>query len=675
MSKADISLQSGNITLDLSFADESHVIYGEKKELYIDVNHDYPFLLSTFGSLDYRDPMVLITDENGYASRRFLVKKVEDEENDCKGLPLSFGHNRSVSITYIDDLNEIEIKQFIKTFDESAFSFSLKITNIGKKALFIKRAYSMEYGLEGKGYDIYSFPGHWGRERNIQKTNLETGEFINQSTCGISSSFANPLIVVGKGSSFYGFNILYSGNHKESVSVSYVGNTKVMIGMNDFLLDWKLSPSESFFTPEVIMTKGNNIDEIQQRLSSFVRKHIMKKRDIRPIVYNTWEGSGYDIGEAKWKNLAKLASEIGCEVFLFDDGWFLNRNSDSTSLGDFVLDEAKIGEDFEHINEYLNSLDLKLGLWIEPEMVSPVSLLAKSHPEFILRRKEVEPIQSRNQLLLDLANHKCVEYVKNMIVSLIEKSKCSYIKWDFNRLLTDIESESCRGGEYFHRFILGYYEIISSIRDMYPDLYIEGCASGGARFDLGTLRYVDCIWTSDNTSPRSRLLIQEGTSIGYPLCSISNHYSASPNVTTHEEYPCKTRAEVAFFGVYGVEVDLSKISLEETEYIAKTISFYKKHRQMIGDGTFHIVGDPMNRVSRCWLLQKDDESLLLTSNEDSHKTIPYRLPYFDAKAKYILEYWDGRTVDIKGSDLINGLALPNGKGLKTQMVYIRRIKE
>lgn len=666
-------LRSGNITLPLFLTETGQLGLGKSRPLQSDTNHYFPHILTTFGSIDYRDPGILIANEDGYCSRRFEVIKIQQSELKPSLLPKPREPSETTEIIYEDLLKEVRVHQLISCYAESVFSVHLEIENISNKPLFIKKSSSLECPLEGSGYHILSFPGAWAKERIPEETALKTGAFVIQSRKGVTSHFQNPLLILHKGRHFYGFNLIYSGNHKESVEVDHLGNTKVLVGMNDFLLDWKLEGHESFEAPTAIFTMGKSYEEIQNHFNNFIKHHILPKPDRQFVVYNTWEGSQFDLDSEKWIPLAKKASSIGAEVFLFDDGWFQNRNfEEDRGHGDWNLDENKLGASFEKIKETLHRLDLKFGLWIEPEMVSPGSLLAKEHPEFILRRKGMEPLTIRGTLMLDLANPKVVDYLKKRFSRWIEESGVEYVKWDFNRWMSDVESEACRGGEYMHRYILGYYDFISYLTKTYPHITFEGCSAGGARFDLGTLSYVRSIWASDNTDPLDRLLIQEGTSLGYPISSISAHYSASPNDWTKREFSYKTRFEVAMMASFGVETNLNKLDSNELAYLKENIAYYKRHRKLILQGDYHLLSDPLNHQKKGWLVQKDKEAMLLLANAGKRECRTFLLPQFNEEHHYRVSIHDGESYLCGGDELRRGLPFPapSVDGLSTALYHI-----
>ena len=633
-------------------------------------------LLSCFGNLSYQECSFGYIDQENNFSHRFLLKEIRPEEGEVRipSLPNCKGNREIVRFVYVDLENKMEAVQTLSSFPSSGvFVSSFSFKNISDEALSLNRAFSLELELPGKGYEVISFHGDWGRERTINATKVNQGNFVLSTTCGISSAYVNPFFMLRKGKIHYGFNLLYSGNHKESVSVSPLSSTRVLTGLNDDYFAWELKPGEIFYTPEAIFTCASSLNGVKESLNSFVDQHVLNKKK-NPIVFNTWEAVGPKLYKKTWQELARLASESGCDTFVFDDGWYAHREDDKSSLGDFYLNKDKLGGDFAFIKGYLRGFGLDLGIWIEPEMANPNSDLARNHPEFILKTDGVEPLLKRNQYVLDMSNPDCVSYLKKTLSALIEESGCSYVKWDYNRFVSDVASSVHSGYAFFHKLTLGYYELISYLTSQYPDVYFEGCSSGGARFDLGSLAYASAIWTSDNTDPYDRLFIQESTGICYPLSSISNHISESPNQQTGRLFSIKERANVALFGGFGIEMDLRKASEEENAYIKEAVSFYKAHRSVIIEGKNLLLNSPFSKDLKGQISLLGDEGVCLLAALNSHKgAIP--LAGLDEKKNYeVAPLGEGQSFFASGAELMSkGLAIAAEGKLATAVYYLKAI--
>ncbi len=681
ITSSSIALESKNnlLLLRLQKSEIPQIAYfgpSKRRKNFVFHKEANPVIFSCFGSLDYGETSFGYIDEKGNFAHRFTLVGIEEKkvEMSLPSLPSANGEREVVKLTYRDLESKMEVNHFISLYpDSDVFVSSFSFQNISKETLTINKASSLELELPGNEYEVITFHGDWGRERKINSTKLTQGEFLVFSTCGISSAFVNPFFIVHKRNRYYAFNQLYSGNHKESVSVSPQSSTRIIAGINDDYFSCFIKPGGSFFTPEAIFTSGKSINEIKLFLNSFVGNHIIKKKE-SPIVFNSWEAVATKLEKGTWEELARLASEVGCDTFVFDDGWYAKRDDDKTSLGDFYLNKDKLGGDFAYINDYLRKLSLKLGLWIEPEMANPDSELARSHPEFLLKLNGVEPLLKRNQYVLDMSNPAVVSYLKKEISSLIEESNCSYIKWDYNRLVTDVCSSVHSGYSFFQKFTLGYYELLSHLTKKHPNVYFEGCSSGGARFDLGSLSYVNQIWTSDNTDPYDRLFIQESTGLCYPLSSISNHISESPNQQTGRHFSIKERANVALFGDFGIEMDLRKATKEELSYTKEAVRFYKDHRNVIIEGKNLLLNSPFDNTLKGQISILGNEAICLLASLDDNEG-HLRLVGLDEKATYQLnELGNESSIKISGEALMNeGLFIGKNGKLNTAVYYITKI--
>ncbi len=278
----------------------------------------------------------------------------------------------------------------------------------------------------------------------------------------------------------------------------------------------------------------------------------------RPVLMNNWEGTYFDFDDDKIMDIADSAKEAGCEMLVLDDGWFGARYDDHAGLGDWVVNRDKLKKGMDAIADHVESLGMKFGLWFEPEMVNEDSDLYRAHPDWALTDPGRKPVMARDQLVLDMSRPEVIEYLYESISTVLRRAKISYIKWDFNRSLSNVFSRGLsadRQGEVAHRFVLGSYRLMERLRESFPDVMIEGCSGGGGRFDAGILFYSPQIWCSDNTEAINRLKIQKGTTYGYPVSTIGSHASASPNHQTGREVPLMTRAIVAMAGTFGYAFD------------------------------------------------------------------------------------------------------------------------
>ena len=341
--------------------------------------------------------------------------------------------------------------------------------------------------------------------------------------------------------------------------------------------------------------------------NNLMRSKWAKKR--RPILINNWEGTYFDFTEERLLEIASKAKDAGIEMFVLDDGWFGKRDSDNCSLGDWYTDLRKLPSGIGGFAKKINDLGLKFGLWFEPEMVSPDSDLYRAHPDWMIHTPRREPVTSRWQYVLDLSRDEVCEYVINAVSRVLSEANIEYVKWDMNRQITDMP----RLG-YNHEYVLGFYKIMAAITEAFPDVLFEGCCSGGGRFDPGVLAYMPQIWASDDSDAAARLNIQTGTSMCYPVSSVSSHVTACPNHQTGRTVPLKTRADVAYGGTFGYELDITKMTDEEIEEIKKQIKFRIEIDGIIRNGDLYRLQSPFDSNYCTYeIISKDGKSVYLFS--------------------------------------------------------------
>ena len=339
---------------------------------------------------------------------------------------------------------------------------------------------------------------------------------------------------------------------------------------------------------------------------------------VNPVLLNNWEATYFNFTGEKLLAIAKEAKKLNCDLFVLDDGWFGKRNDDLSSLGDWFENKDKLKMDLSELSDKITKEDIAFGLWVEPEMVNEESLLYKKHPEWALKLLNKAPVRGRYQLVLDLSNNEVIEYIKAFLDDLITRGKLSYIKWDYNRFITDFYSSVTEVGKIEYKYMIGLYSIFEYLNVKYPDLIIEGCSGGGGRFDLGLIYYTPQSWLSDNTDAIERLDIEFGSSYLYPIATFGSHVSAVPNHQTHRTTPLYTRSSVAMLGSYGLELDPTKLSEDDKAEIKREISDYKKYASLIKDGDFYRLLDS-NEASCCMVVSCDkSKALLIAVNRLSH---------------------------------------------------------
>lgn len=510
------------------------------------------------------------------------------------------------------------------------------IKNNNRQSLEIRKLMSYSLDLADRNFSLTSLHGAWIREAQRQETQLPYGILALESTTGASSNRQNPTFMLAeKGASensgkVYGFNLVYSGNHYAAIQKSEQNLVRVMSGINPHCFSWTLESGEEFSTPEAIMTFSDaGIGGMSRNFHRFINRHIVppywQGRE-RPVLINSWETFMFDYNQRRLLRLARQAADLGIELFVLDDGWFNGRDSDRAGLGDYDVNRRKFPGGLKQFAARLNRLGLKFGLWLEPEMVNPDSDLFRSHPEYAVSVPGRDPVKGRNQLVMDLGNPAVRDYIVARIEEILDSAPVAYVKWDMNRHISDMFSPLLENqGEFFHRYILGLYEILGRIFQPRPEILLESCSSGGNRFDLGMLCFSPQIWASDNTDPIERLKIQEGLSLFYPLSTIGAHVSASPHQQTLRATTLATRFNVACFGCLGYELNLNHLSEPEKQEIKKQVVFYRQNRHLLQFGEFYrLISGKRDQVH--WQVVAEDRKISIAA---LFQTIVSAAPGFD----------------------------------------------
>nr|WP_319776265.1 alpha-galactosidase [uncultured Sphaerochaeta sp.] len=582
---------------------------------------------STMGKGDYRESSIDISYSRGMHTLDFIVKSyriLPGKPRTFSGLPESYG-DKATCTTLEVMLKEaclpLRLALTYTVFEESnVITRRATLYNDSNEEVTIKNLASAQLDLDTDDWKLITFDGAWSRERYMHEHPLAPGIMINDSKSGVSSADHNPCIFLTKeNGETIGMNLIYSSNHRELVETSPYGKVRVLTGINPATFSWNLAPQDRFQSPEAVMTYSPDaINGASQNFHHFINNHIIRgpwKFRERPVLINNWEATYFKFTEDKLINLAKESANLGIELFVLDDGWFGLRNDDTTSLGDWTVNPKKLPSGLENLSLEVHRLGMMFGLWVEPEMISIESQLYKKHPEWMIAIPGRRPSVGRNQYILDLSRPDVRDYLFKQLSDVWHFANVNYIKWDMNRVFSDLYSanrEMKDHGEFFHRYILGLYELLEKLTAAFPNVLFESCASGGNRFDLGMLCYMPQTWTSDNTDALSRLYIQEGTSCGYPLSTMGSHVSDSPNHQTLRRSDLESRFNVAAFGVLGYELDVTKLKGQQKEAIKAQIAFYKAHRALLQYGTFtrvKLANSISNQV--IWAVASQDKSELL----------------------------------------------------------------
>lgn len=561
------------------------------------------------GKGDYRYPAFQITYPNGSRTSEFQYRDYElkDGKERLTGLPSTFADNSNDSQTLTVKLadGDLELQLHYTVFaDEDVIVRSATFINHGK-TVFLNRALSAQLDLPDADYDFIQFAGSWSRERHLYRNRLRPGTQSISSLRTASSHQENPFFMLARPhtdnnqGAVFGFNFVYSGNFLDSVEVDQFDTTRVLIGINPDEFGWKLNKGDSFQTPEAIFSyTDNGFNALSQQLGAFYAQHLINPHfahQERPILINNWEATFMDFTEDKLMPIVKRAKELGIEMFVLDDGWFGHRDDDRSSLGDWFVDEKKFNHGIAGFAKRVHDLDMKFGLWFEPEMISIDSKLYQTHPEWMIKTPGRGQTPGRHQFALDLSRKEVVDYLFELMSHIIQDAKLDYIKWDMNRNITEMYGADLPADqqlEFSHRYILGVYDLYDRLTKAFPDVLFESCASGGGRFDLGMMYYAPQAWCSDDTDAIERIKIQDGTSYGYTPSMWGAHVSAVPNDQVGRLTSIDTRAKVAYFGAFGYELDVTELSDEEQATIKQQVAFYKQYRKLFQFGTFYRLETP-----------------------------------------------------------------------------------
>ena len=541
-------------------------------------------LWSGSGRGDFRESPLELNGKSTnfmYVNHRVLEAAPEMES----GLPQAQGVAQVLEIT----MEQPGAKLYLYfSLYETALTRRVVLENTGTEPICIQKLMSSSLDLPG-AFEMTTFDGGWIAEMGKHTVPVSRSRIVNESTTGASSNMHNPGFMLSEPEAtedtglVYGFNLVYSGNHYGSAQLSQQGLTRVMQGISPTNFAWELAAGEKFETPEAVMTCSDaGFGGMSQRMHKFVSDHIVpeywRDRD-RPVLYNSWEGCMFDFDQKRLLDLAKRAKNLGCELFVLDDGWFGQRNDDKAGLGDYSVNNKKLPNGMPGLSAKIQKLGLEFGLWFEPESVNEDSGLYRAHPDWALT--DCHPtICGRHQLLLDLTKKEVRDYIVENVTRILDTSCISYVKWDMNR-------HSVAVGAKAHAYILGLYDVLARIFNPRPQILLESCSSGGNRFDLGMLRFGPQVWCSDNTDPICRLTIQGSLSYLYPQSTFGAHVSAAPHAQTLRHTPLSTRGNVSFFGCLGYELDLKHLVAVETQEIKAQIEFYKQHRRLFQFGQFY----------------------------------------------------------------------------------------
>mgnify|MGYP004606365483 FL=1 len=585
---------------------------------------EYP----SYGTGDYRSTALIIENADGSTAcdLRYRSHHIFNGKYKIPGLPAVYAdetESQTLEIVMEDAVTGVEVTlQYGVLPDYDVITRSEKIVYRGEGKIFIRKAQSACLDFVQGKYDLLTFYGRHAMERRLQREPVTHGSHVIGSVRGTSSHQYNPMMILAdehttdQYGNCYAMSFVYSGNFKGETLKDQFGQTRALMGLQDEMFSYPLAEGETFYTPEVLLTfSGSGMNLLSQNLHRCIRQHICRgkyKESVRPVLVNSWEAAYFDFDGDTLYELAKEAKNAGIDMLVLDDGWFGKRDDDNSGLGDWFVNEKKLGGTLGDLIKKINDLGVKFGIWVEPEMISEDSNLYREHPDWALTIPGRNPVHARNQLVLDFSRKEVVDHIFDQICKVLDQGNIEYVKWDMNRSLMDVFSRGTEDqGRVMYDYVLGLYDFLERIVTRYPDLLIEGCSGGGGRFDAGMMYYTPQIWCSDNTDALDRLQIQYGTSFGYPVSAVGSHVSAVPNHQTGRITSLHTRGVVAMAGTFGYELNLGKLSEEEKQEIRLQVEEYRKFAPLIQTGLYYRLSDPAREEYAAWAFVSEDQKEVL----------------------------------------------------------------
>lgn len=669
-------------TIQTSFAWGEKRVVGDDNSSLSKLMQEYP----EYGTSDYRLPAFEIDYPTGdnISNFEYVSYKIIDGVPVLKGLPhvrYEKDDCQTLIVTLKDEYSDLTLNlNYTIDTNNASIIKNVTIKNNGEKNYSLEGIKSNCLDIPNDQFELITLNGIWAREKHVNREPINPGIKEISSLRGASGHVHDPFIALVKTETTqnsgvaYGISTIYSGNHKESVELDSYGVVRVLTGINDEHFKWNLNSGESFTTPQSILTFSNKgLNQMSQTFHNIVRNHLIdsKWKDIKhPVLINNWEATYFDFNEKKIIDLATKAANVGCDLFVLDDGWFSQRNGEKGSLGDWRVNFDKLPHGLEFISKKIHDMGMNFGLWFEPEAVSDDTPIFKEHPEWIIGVKNKSYSLGRNEYLLDFSNPEVIDNIFEQMDKILSSTKIEYLKWDMNRNITEPYSnylKSNQQGEFFHRYILGVYSLYDRLLKKYPKLLIESCASGGGRFDLGMLYYAPQTWGSDDTDAYERHQIQTGESYVYPLSSIGTHVSVSPNHQTGRITSLQTRGNVALFGTFGYEMNLLDLSSKELDEIKHQIKLKRKYDNLITHGDFYRLDTRLDGTDAWMVIATNQKQALVCYFKGlNHPNMGYdqlKLAGLSVETKYSIN----DSYDLYGDELMN-IGLPvRSENQKTEM--------
>jgi len=564
-------------------------------------------------------PALKISSPNGDRALNLQVK--EEQPTPSKSAD-------TAEIALFDPVAKVEIHLFYKLYPEGVLARWSKIENQGSAALTVEQAASATWNLPPQSdYQMSWLTGRWGGEWQLHTSALQPGHTVLESRRGSTSHQTNPWFSIGRlnqttetsGPVWFG-ELGWSGSWQIDVEQTFSERVKITGGYNAFDFSYPLAPGESLTTPKFYAGFTNRGEgEASRILHRFQRRSILPGAPDpkpRPIIYNSWEATGFAVNEAGQIALAEKAASLGIERMVIDDGWFGQRKDDHAGLGDWYVNPQKFPRGLKPVIDHVHQLGMDFGLWVEPEMVNPGSDLYRKHPDWVLSFPGRPRTEARNQLVLNLAKTEVKAYLIGFLDKLVNENDIAFLKWDYNRNWSEPGWTSvplAQQKEVYVRYIDNLYAILAELRRRHPKLEIESCSGGGGRVDLGILRFAEEVWPSDNTDALDRLTLQDGFTHAYTPGIMMAWVTDVPNFLDKRTIPLTFRFDVAMTGALGVGSDINKWTPKETATATRRIAFYKTIRKTVQTGSLYRLIAP----------EGSEESALDYVSADGHQAVVF----------------------------------------------------
>lgn len=590
-----------------------------------------PQEFSTQQQGDFRTASIEVVNSDGSYSfhGKAADYKLTKGKYQLATLPCVFANENdtadTLEITLFDAVSKVQVSLLYGVFEEAdIITRAVKVKNAGDASIHLKKLMSVCLDfLNGSGMDLISLPGRYGQERQVERQRMTHHIHTISSVRGSSSHQQNPFVILcdknatedyGK---CYGFSLMYSGNFLAEAELDQYDQLRLVMGIHTKQFVYEVKPGETFEGPEVVMAfSEHGLTGLSHLYHDFYRSNLCKSKFVkdvqRPVLINSWEAAFMDFDDVKLVEIAKAAKNMGVDLLVMDDGWFGKRDDDNSSLGDWYVNENKIKCGLHKLVEQINDLDMKFGIWFEPEMVSEDSDLYRAHPEWTMQIPGRHAVRSRNQMALDMSRRDVQDYLIEKVNAILDDANIYYVKWDINRSLSDIWSNALpadKQGEVYHRYILGLYRVMDHIIKTHPDILFEGCSGGGGRYDAAMLHYYPQYWVSDNNHPIDRLKLHYGTSFVYPVSTMGAHISDSGRLV-----PLRTKGVVAMCGTFGYELDATHLSAEEQAICREQSDLFRKYYHIIFEGDYYRLTNPfeMGNMTAWQHVTKDKSESLLS---------------------------------------------------------------